>query len=770
MKKLASHVEPLDLHRSTASDAEVARLLGASHPDPHSILGAHEAKLDGHNAIVIRSFNADARAARIILDGIDQPIDMREVHPHFFEGGFKVGGHNGSPLLPLKYRLQFVAPSGEYWETEDPYAFTPFLGDMDQHLFNEGNHHRVYDFMGAHLRERDGVHGVGFCVWAPNAERVSVVGHFNNWDGRRHMMRRMGLSGIWELFIPRLPEGTLYKFEIRARNGDVFLKTDPYGYAFEMRPGNAALVASLAHHEWRDEAWMKKRKTGLDAPMAIYELHLGSWIRDGKTKDGFLNYRELAEKIAAYVLDMGYTHIELLPVMEHPYDGSWGYQVTGYYAPTSRFGTPTDFMYFVDYMHQKGIGVIVDWVPAHFPRDVWALGRFDGTAVYEHEDSRLGEHKDWGTYIFNFGRHEVKNFLVANALFWLDKYHIDGLRVDAVASMIYRDYSRKDGEWLPNQYGGRENLEAIEFLKYTNTVVHQYHQGAITVAEESTSWPMVSRPTYVGGLGFDYKWNMGWMNDFLEYVKKDPIHRRYHQGQLTFAMMYAYSENFVLVLSHDEVVHGKASLLSKMPGDEWQKFANLRVSLGYMMALPGKKLLFQGADIGQWQEWYEGESVHWHLLQYERHDKLHSFMRDLLHLYQREPAMHQVDYSWSGFNWIDCHDADNSILSWIRRAKNEDDFLICVFNFTPVVHEGYRIGVPREGRYREVLNSDGAVYGGSNVGNAGEVWAEEIASHGHPHSLALRIPPLGGIILKPDPKTWKPREIVNKKTDGDAKV
>jgi 1,4-alpha-glucan branching enzyme len=728
-------------------------LLQGTHGDPHALLGAHEVTLDGKRAVVVRIYNPHARSVACILGGTEQRLEAAQFVPGYFECAFAT-----AEQLPLAYRLHFENHYGESWETEDPYAFMPTVGELDRHLLNEGNHTEVYNVLGSHVRELDGVVGTSFALWAPNAARVSVIGDFNRWDGRCHAMRALGASGVWELFIPRLGEGTLYKFELRTRSGALLTKTDPYGFRFELRPANAAVVTRLDGYSWGDGAWMESRASAplLEKAMNVYEVHLGSWMQAPSRKPRFLTYRELAPRLADYMLDMGYTHVELMPVMEHPYDGSWGYQVTGYYGVTSRYGTPEDFMFFVDHLHQKGLGVIVDWVPAHFPRDAWALGRFDGTALYEHQDPRLGEHKDWGTYIFNYGRPEVKNFLLANAAFWLDRYHVDGLRVDAVASMLYLDYSREAGQWIPNRYGGRENLEAIEFIKQTNMLVHERFKGAITIAEESTSWPMVTRPVYLGGLGFDLKWNMGWMNDFLEYMKLDPIHRRYHHNKLTFAMMYAYSENFMLVLSHDEVVHGKASLQAKMPGDEWRRFANLRAAFAYMYCHPGKKLLFMGGEFGQYQEWWEAESIHWHLLGADFHRKLHQFVRDLNRIYLTEPAMHEVDYSWEGFSWIDVNDHDHSVLSWVRRAKKPDDFLVCLFNFTPVVREGWRLGVPRDGWYAEILNSDGEAYHGSNVGNQGGVEAEAIPSHGHRHSIRVTLPPLGALILKPDPATWSP--------------
>ncbi len=625
------------------------------------------------------------------------------------------------------------------------------LTDFDLHLIGEGTHYKNYEKLGAHVMEINGVKGVHFAVWAPNAKEISVVGNFNNWDRKRHKMQLLGDSGIWEIFIPGLDEGELYKFEITSKyHGYREQKADPFAFFFEVRPKSAAIVYNINKYKWNDDKWMenRKNKNWFDSPIAIYEVHLGSWMRVPEENNRFLTYRELSERLIPYVKEMGYTHIELLPVTEHPLDASWGYQTIGYFAPTSRFGKPEDFMYFIDQCHQNEIGVIMDWVPAHFPKDAHGLGFFDGTCLYEHEDPRKGEHRDWGTLIFNYGRNEVANYLISNALFWLDKYHIDGLRVDAVASMLYLDYSRKPGDWIPNIYGGNENLEAIAFIKRFNEVVHQYHPNVLTIAEESTAWPSVSRPTYLGGLGFSMKWNMGWMHDTLEYFSKDPIYRKYHTDKLTFSMIYAFTENFVLPFSHDEVVHGKRSMLDKMPGDMWQKFANLRALYTYMYGHPGKKLLFMGSEFGQWNEWNFDSSLDWHLLQYEPHQKLQRFMKDLNSLYKKEPAFYELDFSWHGFEWIDFHDSDNSVISFIRKARNPDDFVVFVFNLTPVPRSGYRIGVPKKGFYKELLNSDSELYWGSNQGNAGGVYAEEIPQHGRPYSINLTLPPLSAIVFK----------------------
>ena len=625
------------------------------------------------------------------------------------------------------------------------------LSDFDLYLIGEGTHYKSYEKLGAHIRKIKGKSGVHFAVWAPNAETVSVIGDFNKWNKKRHPMRLSGNSGIWELFIPGIGEGEIYKFWVKSKfNNYAEEKADPYGFYFEVRPKSASIVADINKHKWTDNAWMTQRqgKNWLESPVSIYEVHFGSWVRMAEENNRLLTYRELAQNLIPYVKEMGYTHIELMPVMEHPLDESWGYQVIGYFAPTSRFGTPEDFMYFVDQCHLNNIGVILDWVPAHFPKDPHGLASFDGTCLYEHADPRKGEHRDWGTLIFNYGRNEVSNFLISNVLFWLEKYHIDGLRLDAVASMLYLDYSRQPGDWLPNIHGGNENLEAIAFLKKFNEVVHQQHPGVLTIAEESTAWTMVSRPTYLGGLGFSLKWNMGWMHDTLVYFTKDPVHRKYHHNNLTFSLLYAFTENFVLVLSHDEVVHGKRSILDKMPGDFWQRFANLRLLYGLMYSHPGKKLLFMGGEIGQWVEWRSNESLEWQLLQYEPHLKLQRFVKDLNSLYKQEPALYEIDFHPAGFEWIDFNDWEHSAVSFMRKAKNPDDFVVVALNFTPVPRGGYRIGVPKEGFYKELINSDSGIYWGSNTGNSGGVHAEPVPWHGEPFSLNLTIPPLGMVILK----------------------
>jgi 1,4-alpha-glucan branching enzyme len=631
---------------------------------------------------------------------------------------------------------------------------TPFhLTDFDIHLFSEGTHYRTYEKLGAHLVELGGRRGTNFAVWAPNARQVSVIGDFNGWNDASNRMTPRGSSGIWECFVPEIGCGANYKYKVFSQNnGYVVEKADPYAFMAELRPRTASRVWDLGGYQWSDGEWMgrRSRANGLAAPVSIYEVHLGSWRRVPAQGDRWLTYRELAPQLAAYVHHMGFTHVELLPVSEHPFDGSWGYQPAGYYAPTSRFGTPQDFMFLVDTLHQHGIGVILDWVPGHFPRDLHGLGYFDGTHLYEHSDPRKGLHQDWGTFIFNYGRREVSNFLISNALFWFDKYHIDGLRVDAVASMIYLDYSRNHGEWVPNQFGGRENLEALDFLRRFNEQVYAEYPDAMTIAEESTAWPMVSRPTYVGGLGFGLKWDMGWMHDTLRYMSKDPVHRKFQHNDLTFRMLYAFTENFTLPLSHDEVVHGKAALLSKMPGDFWQKFANLRALFGYMFAQAGKKLLFMGGEFGQWDEWNYDKSLDWHLLEWPEHRGLQRWIRDLNTLYRGEPAWHQLDCDPAGFEWVDCNDADNSTISLLRKGKDPNDVLLFVTNFTPVPREGYRVGVPRGGYWRELLNSDAPLYGGSGIGNSGGVMAEPIAWHSRNHSLKLSLPPLASLVFKPE--------------------
>jgi len=730
---------------TTATLDDIYQVLYSDVKDPFTVLGAHAITQDNTTIVSIRAYLPEMESAFVIDTDSGREYPMEKVHSYgFFERIFldrdKV----------FAYSLKTIDSAGEEKIFVDPYCFLPVIPEEDLYLFNEGTLHRAYEKLGSHVTTIGGVKGVHFAVWAPTARRVSVVGSFNNWDGRWHMMRNRGSSGVWEIFIPGLGEGELYKFEIFSYRRQVILKMDPYAFRTELVPNTASYTYDIEGYEWNDGEWIEKRKKSdpQKDPVSIYEVHLGSWMRVPEEDNRMLTYREAAHQLVSYVKEMGYTHIELLPIAEHPFGGSWGYQVSGYFSPTSRFGDPKDFMYFVDYCHQNGIGVILDWVPAHFPKDAHALAWYDGTGLYEHADPRKGEHQDWGTLIFNFGRNEVRNFLASNALFWLDRYHIDGLRIDAVASMLYLDYSRKPGQWIPNKYGGNENLEAIEFLKKLNETVYSYYPGIMMIAEESTAWPRVSAPVYLGGLGFGLKWNMGWMNDMLSYMSKDPIHRKYHQNTLTFSILYAFSENFVLPLSHDEVVHGKGSLINKMPGDVWKKFASLRLFYAYMFGHPGKKLLFMGNDFGQWREWDHDTSLDWHLLSYEPHNRLQTFMKDLLSLYRNEPALYEVDFNYTGFEWIDFKDAEQSTVSFMRKDKRGKTILIFVCNFTPVPLVNYRIGVPYPGFYREIFNSDSGRYWGSNVGNSGGVSAEEWSLHQRPYSVNLRIPPLGALVFK----------------------
>ncbi len=731
----------------TLSSEQLQRILNAQEWDPFSVLGPHWERHGKTEHIRIRAFLPEASEVVCLPH---QPhadsLPMTLVSP---EGIFEVV-FQGNTLDPT-YQFRVTTTEGRTFQQYDPYAFSPVLSEFDLHLFGEGKLYKAYDKLGAHICTHEGVRGVNFVVWAPNAMRVSVVGNFNHWDGRRYPMRNRGGVGIWELFIPEMQDGELYKYEILPQGGGLpFTKADPYATAAECRPKTASLVYDVHHHTWNDTKWMEERKNSdpLKKPLSIYEVHLGSWKRKVEEDNRWLTYRELAKSLVPYVKDMGFTHIELMPIVEHPFDGSWGYQTTGYFAPTSRFGTPEDFMYFVDVCHQADIGVIMDWAPAHFPDDAHGLALFDGTHLYDHADPRMGYHPEWKSRIFNYGRTEVKNFLINSALSWFDRYHIDGLRVDAVASMLYLDYARKDGEWVPNQHGGNENLGAVEFLKELNVLAHQEHPGIMTIAEESTAWPGISRPTSAGGLGFSFKWNMGWMHDTLEYFNLDPIHRKYHHNKITFGLMYAFTENFILVLSHDEVVHGKKALLDKMPGDDWQRFANLRALYGHMWGHPGKKMLFMGAEIGQWWEWNHDNSLQWHLLEYAPHHGLQQYIAALNRLYQSEPALYEVDFDWQGFQWIDLHDSDNSTLTYIRYAQDQTDCIVCVCNFTPVPREQYRMGVPCGGFYRELLNSDSAIYGGSNMGNSGEVQSDPIPWHNQPYSLLVTLPPLSVVFFK----------------------
>lgn len=712
----------------------------ASHGAPFDVLGAHPV---GKGSTAIRAIQTAYKTLTVVEEPSGTRHEMSRLHD---QGFWEVT--LSTPLDKLKYHYEGETYEGQKSSFLDPYLFPRSLTDFDLYLLGEGTHLESHTKLGAHLVEVEGVKGVRFALWAPNAQRVAVVGNFNRWDARVSPMRQVG-NGFWELFIPNLGEGEIYKFDILSRFNDYRIqKSDPYGFTSEMRPKTASVVWDLSKYTWHDDEWIAARaeKNGLKAPICIYEVHLGSWRK--RPEGTWMTYRDMAHELVGYVKDMGFTHIELMPVAEHPLDASWGYQVTGYFAPTSRYGTPEDFMYFVDQCHQNGIGVILDWVPAHFPKDGHALSYFDGTHLYEHADSRQGEHPDWGTLIFNFGRNEVRNFLLSNALFWLEKYHIDGLRVDAVSSMLYLDFSRKQGEWIPNQYGSNENLDAIAFLKSFNEIVHEKIPGAITVAEESTAWSMVSRPTYVGGLGFTYKWNMGWMHDTLKYISKDPVYRRWEHNLLTFSMLYAFSENFVLSLSHDEVVHMKGSLIQKIAGDWWQKFATMRLLFGYQYTHPGKKLNFMGQEFGQWNEWSEARDLDWYLLSLPTHTSLQNWVRDLNRFYRSQPALFEQDFDWTGFKWINPNDSDNSIFSYVRYALDPQEFLVMVINFTPVPRYDYEIGVPEGGFYKEMLNSDSSYYGGGNVGNTGGVHAQPMRWGEFSHRISITVPPLSISIFK----------------------
>ncbi|MCA9971436.1 MAG: 1,4-alpha-glucan branching protein GlgB [Anaerolineales bacterium] len=731
-------------YQPTLPDEAVAAIVHAYHGDPFSVLGPHP--LDA--GLVIRTVQPHAARVEVLLPDTTA-VSLHRVHP---DGLYEATLPNHT--LPLDYELRITQPDGHAYTTADPYAFPALMSDFDEYLLAQGTHLHVYENLGAHLVTVNGRSGVRFAVWAPSALRVSVVGAFNGWDGRRHPMRFHHNSGIWELFVPGLAEGDLYKYEIKTRYMDYMVtKADPVGFFSELRPKNASVVWNIDKYTWQDADWMATRGQthAADAPISVYEVHLGSWKR--KLVDGqwqWLTYDELADELIPYVQQLGYTHVELLPVSEYPYDGSWGYQVTGYFAPTSRFGTPEQFMGFVDRCHQAGVGVILDWVPAHFPTDQHGLSFFDGTHLYEHADPRKGAHPDWGTLIFNYGRYEVRQFLISNAIFWLDKYHIDGLRVDAVASMLYLDFSREQGEWLPNQYGGRENLEAIAFIRLCNKRIHELFPDVLTIAEESTAWGGVTRPVSEGGLGFNLKWNMGWMHDTLRYMKNDPVYRAYHQGTLTFSLLYAFSEHFMLAFSHDEVVHLKRSMLDKMPGDLWQKFANLRLLYAYQWAHPGKKLLFMGGEFGQWQEWSEERSLDWHLPETgdDKHRGLQELMRTLNETYRREAALYENDLSWDGFSWIDFRDAQRSILAFARHASSSAESVIVVCNFTPVVRHGYRLGVPAPGTYVELLNTDERRYGGTGLVNRDPMPTQAIHWQDQDHAIELTLPPLGAVYLK----------------------
>ena len=735
---------------------DIFHIVNGEHSDPHTVLGMHEMEEDGRKAVVVRAFLPHAAGITVIdYANKRKKYPMERLHA---DGFFEVTIADREEWF--RYQLEYTDADGNTWRSYDPYSFSPTLSEFDRHLFGAGTHYEIYEKMGGRLMTHEGARGAAFSVWAPNAKAVSVIGDFNNWDARRSPMRRLGESGIWELFLPAAAEGDKYKFHVTQCDGRVVDKTDPYGVYAEVRPNNASVLYPLKRYKWKDRRWMTARRKYdfRAAPMNIYEVHLGSWKRAEGNR--FLSYTELAEQLIPYVKEMGYTHIEMLPVEEHPFDGSWGYQVTGYYAPTSRYGSPDEFKQFVDACHQNGISVILDWVPAHFPKDDFALARFDGTALYEHQDTRLGEHIQWGTYIFNYGRKEVANFLLANALYWMDIFHIDGLRVDAVASLLRLDFCKEEGQWLPNVYGGSENLEAIEFLKHMNSVIAEREPGALMIAEDSTAWPGVTKKVDEGGLGFSLKWNMGWMNDFLSYIKLDPIYRKYHQNKLTFGMAYHYAENFVLVLSHDEVVHTKSSMIGKMPGDVWQSFANLRLSYGFMMGHPGKKLLFMGGEFAQYSEWSEARSLDWHLLQYADHQEMQAYVKELNHLYAEESAFWAEDFDPNGFQWIECDDAESSIVSFVRRSQEKELVFLC--NFTPVVHRGFSLGVPQEGVYHERLNSDAARFGGSDVINAVPLQSRAEPAGRCPFRVELDVPPLGMVILereqpKKQPRTKKPK-------------
>ena len=724
-------------------------LVRREHHDPHTVLGPHPAA----GGAVVRVLRPAAGSVSVILDD-GTVVELEQIHP----GGVFEGYIDGVQV-PFHYRVEIDYGPAGHFTIDDPYAFGPTLGELDLHLISEGRHEQLYDKLGAHTREMRArpedppVRGTAFAVWAPAARAISVVGDFKSWDGRLHAMRTLGSAGIWELFLPGIEPGARYKYELINAEGELTLKADPYAQEAEHPPKTASVVTD-PHHRWSegDEKWLDHRRgqVPLRSPMSIYEVHLGSWRLNRLEGNRRLTYLELADELSAYVADMGFTHVELLPVMAHPFSGSWGYQVTSYFAPTPRHGSPDDLREFIDRLHRNEIGVILDWVPAHFPRDEWALARFDGTALYEHEDPRRGAHPDWGTLVFNYGSHEVRNLLIASALYWLREYHADGIRVDAVASMLYLDYSRNEGEWIPNQYGGREDLDAISFLRQLNEVIYAREPGIVSAAEESTAWPGVSRPTYLGGLGFGFKWNMGWMHDTLAYFEQDPIYRRYHHHELTFSLLYAFTENFILPLSHDEVVHGKGSLYSKMAGDRWQKLANLRALYAYMWAHPGKKLLFMGCEFAQEQEWSHERSLDWHLLEQREHASIQTLVRDLNRLYQDEPALWEVDSDSAGFWWLEPNDADSNVIAFARASKNGERVLVFVANLSPVPRSGYRLGLPRASRWREALNTDSTFYGGSDTGNLGAVQPEAIPWHGQPVSAELVLPPLAAIWLVPD--------------------
>ncbi len=742
---------------------EIGLLSAREHADPHHLLGPHESA----KGVRVRVWRPEAAT---VTARVDRPTaGVFPLKPAHAPGFFQVTIPEAK--LPLAYELEVTYPDGNTFTLRDPYAFPPTLGELDLHLVGEGRHEGLYERLGAHPTRIAGVSGTAFAVWAPAARSVSVVGDFNSWDGRIHPMRSLGHAGVWEIFLPDIGPGARYKFEIRTPTGELRLKADPLAFEAEIPPGTASIVTE-SHHVWHDDDWIDARATRepLTQPMSVYEVHLGSWRRDPRDPDRLLGYRELADQLVAYANELGFTHIELMPVMAHPFSGSWGYQVTSYYAPTPIFGSPDDFRAFVETMHAGGIGVILDWVPAHFPRDDWALARFDGTALYEHEDPRLGSHPDWGTLVFNLGRNEVRNFLIANALYWVKEFHVDGIRVDAVASMLYRDYSRKAGEWIPNKYGGREDLDSVAFLKELNEVLYARAPGIISAAEESTAWPGVSRPTYLGGLGFGFKWNMGWMHDTLAYFQEDPVHRRYHHNELTFSLMYAFSENFILPLSHDEVVHGKQSLYAKMPGDRWQKFANLRALYAFMWAHPGKNLLFMGQEFAQVREWTHQSSLDWHLVEHADHAGLQTLVASLNRVYRDHPALWQRDSDPSGFTWLEGGDADSNVIAFVRRGTLPQDVLVCICNLSPIVRDRYRVGLPGPGFWSEVLNTDSTFYGGGDVGNTGGRSADLLGWHGQPYSAELTLPPLAVLWLTPEvPLPEVPPELAEADAAADAR-
>lgn len=740
----------MTMTKATVTPQEMNAILNFEHPNPFEVLGMHEIQYNKKKALAVRAFFPEVEQAVVHDIKNQKSYPMTCINGDgFFEAIFP----NRQKHFP--YQIETIDIQGKQKCFSDVFSFSPVLSDDDLKLFKEGKHYTIYEKLGCHLMTLNEVSGAFFAVWAPHAKRVSVIGDFNKWDGRRHPMRFRKEAGVWELFIPDVQEGDCYKYEIETQAKDCCIKSDPYGFQYELRPEHASIVTNFDRFEWTDQLWRDRRKITdpLSRPISVYEVHLGSWMRGPDEENRFLTYRELADKLVPYVRDMGFTHVELLPVAEHPFDPSWGYQVTGYYAPTSRYGTPEDFKFFVNVCHQEGIGVIVDWVPSHFPKDDHALSNFDGTSLYEYEDLWLQEHKHWGTLSFDYEKNEVKNFLLASALFWFEKFHIDGIRVDAVSSMLYLDYGRGPGEWIPNKFGGPENLAAIEFLKELNTIIHERFPGAMTIAEESTSWLGVTRPTYLGGLGFTFKWNLGWMHDILTYMSHIPMYRKYVHNLLMLTLLYAFHERFVLPLSHDEVVHCKKSLLEKMPGDEWQKFANLRALYGFMFGHPGKNLLFMGNEFGQWQEWDHDHSLDWHLLEHGVHQGLQKYIRDLNHLYISEPALFVHDVHDGCFEWIDYHNSDAGIIVFMRKTLDEEpQILIFVCNFAPTPQYDYRIGIPFSGYYRETFNSDAARYGGSNLGNAGGINAEPIPWQGQPYSIRLTVPPLSTLILKPTGK------------------